>query len=113
MNKAIIFHGTGETPNSFWYPWLATQLRGRGYTVEVPHYPDINQMPVADFLPQVLQNHTFDDNTILIGHSAGGPLILSLLERIDAVIPQAILVAGFSTESNHEPENPILQDHYD
>jgi uncharacterized protein len=111
--KAIIFHGTGDTPESFWQPWLAEQLRKRGYEVKVPAYPDINKTPIDEFLPRVLQNERFDEETVLVGHSAGGPLILSILENISVVIPQAILVAGYSTRMEGEEWDPVLQKRYD
>jgi predicted alpha/beta hydrolase family esterase len=113
MKKAIIFHGTSCKPTDFWYPWLAEQLRGRGYEVEVPSYPDINKNPITEFLPKVLRGHTFDEHTTLIGHSAGSPLILSILEHIEAVIPQAVLVAGYSMRLPGETKDPVLQDRYD
>jgi predicted alpha/beta hydrolase family esterase len=113
MKKAIIFHGTDETPDKYWYPWLAQQLRHRGYEVEVPSYPDINHTPIVDFLPRVLAAHTITEDTVLIGHSAGGPLLLSILERLALTIPQAILVAGYSMRFPDEDQDPILQDAYD
>lgn len=112
MKKAIIFHGTDENPDRYWYPWLAQQLRDRGYETKVPSYPDINHTHISEFLPKVLKNHSFDAETVLIGHSAGGPLLLSILENIDVVIPQAILVAGYSTRFEGEERDPILQDSY-
>jgi len=113
MKKAIIFHGTEETPASYWYAWLGHQLESRGYSVEIPAYPEINREPIATFLPKVLQNHTLDENTVLIGHSAGGPLLLSLLENAEAVLPQAILVAGYSMRLAGEQKDPVLQPSYD
>lgn len=113
MNKVIIFHGTDETPERYWYPWLAQQLRDRGYEVDIPSYPDINHTHISEFLPKVLETHTFDKETVLIGHSAGGPLLLSILESIEVIIPQAILVAGYSTCLKGEERDPILQDNYD
>ena len=112
MKKAIIFHGTDENPERYWYPWLAQQLRGRGYQVTVPSYPDINHTPIAEFLPKVLKAHAFDEETVLIGHSAGGPLLLSVLENIGVTIPQAILVAGLCMRFENEERDPILQDTY-
>lgn len=114
MNKkAIIFHGTGCTPDDFWYPWLGGQLRQRGFAVEIPDYPNINHEPIETFLPKVLAAHIFDEDTTLIGHSAGGPLILSILEKVTTVIPQAIFVAGFSYPLPDQPTEPILQSTYD
>jgi predicted alpha/beta hydrolase family esterase len=109
---AIIFHGTGGHPDNCWYPWLDRRLTERGYTVERPHYPGINVEPIATFLPKVLANHRFDEDTVLVGHSGGAALLLALLEHIDTTVSLAILVAGYSTQPNTEDE-PVLQDSYD
>jgi len=110
--KVIIFHGTDCKPSDYWYSWLGEQLKNRGYKVEIPSYPNINHETINTFLPRVLGNHTFDENTVIVGHSAGGPLILSILENIDVVIPQAILVAGFSYRLPGEESDPVLQKSY-
>ena len=110
--RAIIFHGTGGRPEYIWYPWLADRLRDRGYTVEVPHHPGINVEPIATFLPKVLDAHTYDEETVLVGHSGGAALLLAILERLDVVVPQAFLVAGYSTPPNTEDE-PVLLESYD
>lgn len=110
--NAIIFHGTGGDPRYCWYPWLGDRLAGRGFTVEAPHYPDVNVEPIATFLPKVLANHAFDEQTVLVGHSGGAALLLALLEHIDTTVAQAILVAGYSTRPNTS-EEPVLQQNYD
>lgn len=113
--KAIIFHGTDCKPDdpTYWYQCLGQQLEARGYEVELPYYPDINHEPIATFLPKVLAAHTFDSDTTLIGHSAGGPLLLSILENIQQPVAQAILVAGYSMRLPGEEKDPVLQDGYD
>jgi serine hydrolase len=111
MKKAIIFHATGGNPERFWYRWVAEQLTARGYQVEVPSYPDINQEDIATFLPKVLAAHAIDEDTVLIGHSSGGTLILSIAEHIK--FKQGILVAGFCRPYNGTEKDPILQDSYD
>ena len=113
--KVIILHGTNNNPEDYWYRWLGKKLVTRGYTVEIPHYPAINLEPIDTFLPKVLAAHTFDNNTILIGHSAGAPLILSILEKVEATLQQVILVAGFARlrpeDDGHQ--DIIIQDSYD
>jgi predicted alpha/beta hydrolase family esterase len=109
--SAIIFHGTGAQPEWLWYPWLAERLRDRGYAVEVPHHPGINIEPIAEFLPKVLAAHSYDEDTVLVGHSGGAALLLAILERLDVVVPQAFLVAGYSTQPTTEDE-PVLQESY-
>lgn len=112
MKSAIIFHGTDCKPADYWYAWLGKQLEQRGYGVQIPSYPDINHEPIETFLPKVLKHHTFDSETVIIGHSAGGPLLLSILENVDKVLPQAILVAGYSMRMPGEEKDPVLQDAY-
>lgn len=114
MNKnAIIFHGTDCKPEDYWYGWLKAELERAGYTVELPYYPDINHEPIDSFLPKVLTNHSFEKETVLIGHSAGAPLILSVLEGISNSVNQAILVAGYSERMPGETGDPVLQPTYD
>lgn len=107
MKNAIIFHGTDCTPDEYWYEWIAEKLRQKWYTATVPYYPDINHENIETFLPKVLSNHIFDTETVLIGHSAGAPLILSVLEHIETQIAHAILVAWF-----FEWTDPIIQTEY-
>jgi hypothetical protein len=46
--------------------------------MKVPHSPGLNVEPVAATLRAVLANHTFDADTVLIGHSGGAALLLAL-----------------------------------
>ena len=110
--SAIIFHGTGGHPDAAWYSWLGGRLEARGYAVQIPHYPGVNAEPITDFLPRVLVNHRFDEETVLVGHSGGAALLLALLEHIDTAISQAVLVAGYCTPPNTSAE-PVLQQSYD
>ncbi|KHK97150.1 alpha/beta hydrolase [Microbacterium mangrovi] len=110
--NAIIFHGTGGSPDVAWYPWLDARLTDRGYRVERPFHPRLNVDPVAEFLPGVLASHAFDTETVLIGHSGGAALLLALLEHLETPVAQSILVAGYATRVN-ESEEPVLQEAYD
>ena len=110
--NATIFHGTGGSPDAIWYRWLAGRLEARGYEVRLPHYPRLNVEPVETFLPQVLADLSFDADSVLIGHSGGAALLLSLLEHLPVTVAQAVLVAGYSTPPNDEDE-PVLQAAYD
>lgn len=113
--KVIIFHGTDCQPDSefYWYSWLKEQLEVRGHKVEALYYPDINHEAITTFLPKVLKNHTFDPDTVLVGHSAGSPLILSILESLDSPVRLGVLVAGYSMWTPGEDKDPVLQESYD
>jgi predicted alpha/beta hydrolase family esterase len=110
MKNAIILHCTEGSPDMFWYPWLKGQLEKKGYTVWLPQLPHPEKPDIAEWLPFVLENGVFNDETVLVGHSAGCPLILSILEH--ASVKQAILVAAFFEQLSPDEKESILQDSY-
>lgn len=112
MKNASIFHGTGGTPDLFWFPYLQSELKSRGFDVWLPQLPQADKPDINVWLPFALSEGRYDEETILIGHSAGCPLILSILENIDSKIKLAVLVAGFTEPLDEKPE-PILQKSYD
>ena len=111
MKQIIVLHGTGGTPKHFWFPYLKKSLPQNKYQVRIPQLPNTNRPDIKEWLPFVLEKFNFNNNTILVGHSAGCPLILSILENIDVKISKAILVAGFIESLDNDPE-PILQSEY-
>lgn len=112
MKNAIILHGTGGTPKSYWFPNIKQFLEKKGYDVWIPQLPTPNHPDLKIQLPFLLESDKINGGTILIGHSAGCPLILSILENIDFKINKAILVSGFYTPLDNDPE-PIVQEKYD
>lgn len=96
MKNAIILHGTGTTSNDFWFPYLKKELEERGYNVWLPQLPNAEKPNIHDWLPFILKNGTFSKDTIIIGHSAGSQIILSILENINKKVKQIILVSGYA-----------------
>lgn len=113
MKNAIILHGTGSNPNSFWLPEINKFLEEKGYSVWVPLLPQADKPELKNWLPFVLNIGQFNEGTVLIGHSAGCPLILSILENIKVKIYKAILIAGYSRLTGNIKDEPILQTKYD
>ena len=112
MKNAIIFHGTGCSPNSYWFPKTKAFLEDLGYEVWVPQLPDADNPILSKWLPVALSGK-YNEETIIIGHSAGGPLVLSILENINVTIHKAIMVAGFARKLCGDKETqPILQPEY-
>ncbi|HZE87473.1 MAG TPA: alpha/beta hydrolase [Methylomirabilota bacterium] len=113
MKNVVILHGTGETPEYMWLPWLKKELEKKGYSVSIPQLPDTDHPTLTNWLPAALKEN-YNEETILIGHSAGGPLQLSVLENINVKIKQAILVAGYARRKGEEKvADPIVQKIYD
>ncbi len=111
MKNAVILHGSGETPESFWFPYIKLELEKKGYIISIPQLPNTDNPDLASWLPAAFKE-AYNEETLLVGHSAGCPLILSVLEQLNVKIKQAILVAGFSTPLP-DGSTSILQDKYD
>ncbi len=122
MKNAILLHGSSCTPNSYWLPSIKKFLENQGYSVWLPQLPNPEAPNLKTQLPFVLKNATFNNETIIVGHSSGCPLILSVLENINARINKAILVAGYarklgkmekqSLKKLEKDAEPILQEKY-
>ena len=95
MKNAIILHGTYDRPDMYWFPYIKGKLEEKGYEVWLPQLPEVKPN-LDDWLPFVLDNGQYSDETILIGHSAGAQLILSILENLDVCFKQAVMVSGYS-----------------
>ena len=114
MKNAIICHGTGSAPDSFWFPSIKKFLEKKGYKVWIPNLPEADQPDLKKWLPFVLAGGELDKDTVIIGHSSGAPLILSILENIKPVLKKAILVSGYARpKGNDKKPELILQDKYD
>lgn len=96
MKRAIILHGWGGTPEKGFKPWLKTKLEQHGYQVAMPLLPNTDRPVLADWLKtlETLVGEP-DSDTVLVGHSLGGLLILKYLESLPAgkKIGKAVLVA--------------------
>ncbi len=114
MKNAIICHGSGSSPESFWFPNIKVFLEDKGYQVWVPQLPDADQPDLRKWLHFVLNNGEFNSETIMIGHSSGCPLILSILEKSNTIIDKIVLVSGYArVRGGQQEREAILQIKYD
>ena len=95
MKNAIIIHGTEGYPEENWFPWLKKELEQQGYKVNVPQFPSPPVIPakISEWF-DVLENHSIDQDTILIGHSLGGMFTLRILEKLEYPVKAAFLIAA-------------------
>lgn len=95
MNHLVLFHGMDATSRDQWLPYLKNHFEKEGWQVDAPDIPDSGDPNLERWIQYIENNITFTQDTILVGHSAGCPLIVSLLERSTVKIKKAVLVAGF------------------
>lgn len=112
MKNAIILHGTGDTPDLFWFPYIKEKLEEKGFEVWLPQLPNAEKPNLKDWVPFILENGKFTEETVIIGHSAGAQIILSLLEKIDVKIKKVILVSGYAKPLPKTDNDPKNQDEF-
>jgi len=107
MKNALILHGAGNNHAGNWFPWLNNELKRYDYKVWVPDLPQSETPNKEKWLDTIFSNKdwVFNDESVIIGHSAGATLILRILENLPKgiKIKKAILVAGPCTIGN-KPE---------
>jgi hypothetical protein len=98
MKNALILHGAGNNSQGNWFPWLKSKLEKRGYKVWSPDLPNSDEPNQELWLKTIFSNNKwqFNEESVVIGHSAGATLILRILEKLPqgAQIKKAVLVAG-------------------
>lgn len=98
MKNSLILHGAGNDSQGNWFPWLGVELEKRGYEVWIPDLPNSDEPNLNDWLDIIFSNKDwqFDEDSVIVGHSAGAALILRILEKLPEgkQIKKAILVAG-------------------
>jgi uncharacterized protein len=94
MKRVIIIHGWEETPEGQWLPWLKKTLENRGWKVDVPEMPNTKEPKLQEWMDTLISLSPEND-TVLIGHSLSNSLIMKYLERPEANIKSAVLVAAW------------------
>lgn len=81
--KALILQGWYQKPSQNFYPWLANELKKRGYKVFLPDLPTMHtDLPDMGKQLDCIENiFTIDVDTIIFGHSIGCLLAMRLAEK--------------------------------
>jgi len=100
--NCIIVHGSNSSEESskksppenerHWKPWLKKELEKRGISVSNELYPK-DWMPDYDKWKKLFEKNKIDENTILIGHSAGGAFLVRWLDETKKRVKKLILVS--------------------
>ena len=96
--RAIIVHGFNANPDSHFYPWLAEQLKNKGFDVVVPRLDlktDV-ELDVPAIVEQMRsQVGILHSDDILVGHSLGAFIILQYLEAVEMdETPRAVVMVA-------------------
>jgi len=114
--NCIIIHGSnsdekgakigGVENTRHWHPWLKRQLEEKGIKVSGELYP-FDWKPDYKQWKNIFEKNKIDENTILVGHSAGCAFLLRWLSEKKRKVRKLILVAPYIIDS---PKAPFLSD---
>ncbi|MDO8599711.1 MAG: alpha/beta fold hydrolase [bacterium] len=98
MRRIVLVHGWAGNPEEGWFPKFKKDLEEQGFVVTIPTMRC--QPPKMDvWVPQLAEVvGAPDEDTYLVGHSAGCITILRYLEGLPdgAKVGGAVFVAGFT-----------------
>jgi len=96
--RIILVHGYNASPEENFHPWLAAQLREKGFEVVTPRL-SLKKGEELD-LPAVIEEMKdqvglLTNNDIVLGHSLGGLIILQYLEAVEmAGAPHSVILVA-------------------
>ncbi len=96
--RVIIVHGTEGSPESNWFPWLASQLKEKQVEVISPQFPTPRGQSLDSWM-QILREVVGElrPTDIVVGHSTGVVFLLHALEHASCSVRATFLVAGFTS----------------
>ena len=81
MKNALILHGTDGKSTHNWFPWLKSELEGKGWKVWVPDLPEADKPDIERYNTFILSSDwEFNAQSVIVGHSAGAVEVLGLLD---------------------------------
>ncbi|OGG49366.1 hypothetical protein A3C18_02855 [Candidatus Kaiserbacteria bacterium RIFCSPHIGHO2_02_FULL_54_11b] len=92
--KFVMLHGyksKGESPR---WKWLKSELEKFGHEVVIPTLPNTEHPKENEQVAAALNATTYDENTVLVGHSLGGLVAMKVAERLNNKIARLVIVAS-------------------
>ena len=93
MKRALVLHGWTERPEIHWYMREVEYLEQLGYKAVTPFLPHTNLPREKEWL-KVMEDFAPDEESVLVGHSLGGTVILEYLEKTEQKVGRVVLVGA-------------------
>jgi len=101
-------HCKGGSTHGDFIPWLKKELESRGFEVQAPNLPHTDEPDDVEQTEFVKKHCTFDEQTVVIGHSFGGIVALRLLEQGIKVNRAVLVSAPFSGNFKDKKGRPTV-----
>lgn len=108
----ILLHGRQGSSQDNFFPWLKNKLESLGNKVYCPDLPDAFNPKVEDQADFVIKNTKIDENTIILGHSLGGPVALKILEKTGKKVARVLLLDSPLKPEFNDKRRPDLEKNF-
>ena len=89
--KFVLLHGFTAHSTDARLQWLKLELEKSGHEVVVPQLPNTDNPTEDEQVATALAATTYDENTVLFGHSLGATVAMKVVEKLDKPIARLVL----------------------
>jgi len=105
--KFVILHGFQSGPDRPRWIWAKQKLEEMGHEVIIPTLPNPDAPTEREWVEAALAATSYDERTVLVGHSLGSVAALKVLEKLDAPIARLVTVGGFVSKNFKDNPRPF------
>ncbi|MBI5456605.1 leucine--tRNA ligase [Candidatus Kaiserbacteria bacterium] len=91
--KFVLLHGYKSNPNRPRWQWVKKKLEELGHEVVIPALPNTDTPKESEQVATALSATTYDENTIVVGHSLGGLVAMKVAEKLKRKIARLVVIA--------------------
>ncbi len=91
----ILVHGFTGTSKSNFLPSFKTQLESLGHTVWCEDLPNTEKPSIEEQADFIIANTELTEDTVILGHSLGGPVVMKVLEKTQSKVAKVLLSDSF------------------
>ncbi|TSC63164.1 MAG: leucyl-tRNA synthetase [Parcubacteria group bacterium Athens0416_74] len=105
--KFVILHGFQSGPDRPRWIWARQKLEEMGHEVIIPSLPNPDAPTEREWVEAALAATSYDERTVLVGHSLGSVAALKVLEKLDTPIARLVTVGGFVSKDFKDNPRPF------
>jgi leucyl-tRNA synthetase/predicted alpha/beta hydrolase family esterase len=105
----VFAHGFKGSGASNYFPALKKFLESMGHTVISPDLPKTTKPSLKEQAEYILKTTKIDEDTVLLGHSLGGPVVLTLLQETKQKVAKVIFSDSFYIPEFVDKKRPDVE----
>jgi len=102
----ILVHGFTGSATSNFFPSLKKYLEEIGHTVWCQDLPNTDKPSIEEQADFIIENNKLTKDTVILGHSLGGSVVMKVLEKTQTKVAKVILSDSFYIPKFSDKERP-------